>query len=231
MASGEKKKSAKKPNKEKGGLRVKFFGLGAIFGLLLCVAGLFCWHSLSSPSGPSSSLGPTTEVEHGVETEVEIDIEALNRKIAAIEELATAEATYASVSDYVEDPDWIFIPANLQVKRFTLVYTATVKAGVDLGECEMALSENVLTIKMPDPCILSHEIDEESVRFFDGSGVLNQAKIEDFIDFRAEVKAQERAKLEESEILVKAKENAQSSVRSLVETIYGDGIEIRFEGE
>ena len=80
-------------------------------------------------------------------------------------------------------PDWRI---NKSVKEFMLVYQGDVKLGYDLKDIKIHVDAITRTIfiYLPEPKILSHSIDFESIQvFLEKKGWFNDIKFEDFKQF------------------------------------------------
>lgn len=117
-------------------------------------------------------------------------------------------------------------------ERVLLVATGDVEAGVDLaqlGEDDVRVDGDSVTIRLPEPEILSASLDEERTRVYDRDfGILN-LRPDDALAEEARVAAVER--IEEAarneEILQEAEQNAEDSIRAFVTTLGFE--EVRFE--
>lgn len=114
----------------------------------------------------------------------------IESQISEISELATLHhhyrknATYQDAKKLLEYmPDWRI---NKSVKEFMLVYQGDVKLGYDLKDIKIHVDAITRTIfiYLPEPKILSHSIDFESIQvFLEKKGWFNDIKFEDFKQF------------------------------------------------
>ena len=114
----------------------------------------------------------------------------IESRISEISELATLHhhyrknATYQDAKKLLEYmPDWRI---NKSVKEFMLVYQGDVKLGYDLKDIKIHVDAITRTIfiYLPEPKILSHSIDFESIQvFLEKKGWFNDIKFEDFKQF------------------------------------------------
>ncbi len=117
-------------------------------------------------------------------------------------------------------------------EKVLLVATGDVEAGVDLsetGEDDVRVQDETVTIRLPEPEILSASLDEEQTRVYDRDySPLNLRPDDDLVEeARAEAEERIEAAARENGILDTAQTNAEKSVRAFVEAL---GFrEVRFE--
>lgn len=120
----------------------------------------------------------------------DITSEFIEHQIHEISELGTLHhqyrkmASYQDVAKLVESlPAWRF---NKSVKEFVLIYKGNVKLGYDMKDIQIFVDKitKTITITLPEPKILSHSIDFESIDVvMEKSGWFNDIKFEDFKKF------------------------------------------------
>ena len=145
----------------------------------------------------------------------DITSEFIEHQIHEISELATLHhqyrkmASYQDVAKLVESlPAWRF---NKSVKEFVLIYKGDVKLGYDMKDIQIFVDKitKTITITLPDPKILSHSIDFESIDVvMEKAGWFNSIKFEDF----KKVFVYEQRKYEQEnydELKKRAREQAQ----------------------
>ena len=141
--------------------------------------------------------------------------EFIGHRIQEISELGTLHhqyrkmASYQDVAKLVESlPDWRI---NRSIKEFVLIYKGDVKLGYDMKDIQIFVDKitKTITITLPDPKILSHSIDFESIDVvMEKAGWFNSIKFEDFKNFFVyEQKKYEQENYDE--LKKRAKEQAQ----------------------
>ena len=120
----------------------------------------------------------------------QITSEFVSNQISEISELATLHHHYRKVANYQEAkkllvymPDWRI---NKSIKEFALIYQGDVKMGYDLKNVKIEVDSTTRTISihLPEPKILSHSIDFESIQvLWEKNGWFNNIKFEDFKQF------------------------------------------------
>ena len=120
----------------------------------------------------------------------QVTSEFISNQINGISELATLHHHYRKVANYqdakkllVYMPDWRI---NRSIKEFSLIYQGDVKMGYDLTDVKIEVDSETRTIfiHLPEPKILSHSIDFESIQvLWEKNGWFNNIKFEDFKQF------------------------------------------------
>ena len=96
------------------------------------------------------------------EKKPDIDTAFVSAKLENISELATAELEYTGLVFYSEGS----IPFITQT-GFTMKYTANVKAGVDISEMDIQVTDKKVIVNIPKAKILSIQVDTDSIDFYD----------------------------------------------------------------
>ena len=143
----------------------------------------------------------------------------VEQRISEISELATLHHHYRKNANYQDAkklleymPDWRI---NKSIKEFMLIYQGDVKLGYDLKDIKINVEPitRTILIYLPEPKILSHSIDFESIEvFWEKKGWFNDIKFEDFKQFFiAEQKKYEEENSEE--LKRRAREHAKQIIR------------------
>jgi hypothetical protein len=117
-------------------------------------------------------------------------------------------------------------------EKVLLVASGNVEAGVDLGdfgEDDVVVRDDTVTIRLPEPEVLSSSLDEDKTRVYDRDYAPLNVRPDDDLVEEARATAEERieAAARENGILDTARTNAEKSVRAFVEAL---GFrEVRFE--
>lgn len=114
----------------------------------------------------------------------------IEHQISEISELATLHHHYRKNANYQDAkvllkymPDWRI---NKSIKQLMLIYEGDVKLGYDLKDISINVDPvtKTILIYLPEPKILSHSIDFESIQvFWEKKGWFNDIKFEDFKQF------------------------------------------------
>jgi hypothetical protein len=121
---------------------------------------------------------------------------------------------------------------TLTGERVLLVATGDVEAGVnlaELGEDDVRMDRETVTIRLPEPEILSVSLDEEETRVYDRDfGPLNFRPDDGLVEEARDVALEKIEKAARDEdILNQAEQNAENSIRAFVTTLGFE--EVRFE--
>jgi uncharacterized protein DUF4230 len=121
---------------------------------------------------------------------------------------------------------------TLTGERVLLVATGDVEAGVslaELGEDDVRVDGEAVTIRLPEPEILSVSLDEEETRVYDRDfGPLNFRPDDGLVEDARDVALDKLEKAARDEdILDQAEQNAENSIRAFVVTLGFK--EVRFE--
>ena len=109
-------------------------------------------------------------------------------------------------------------------EKVLLVASGNVEAGVDLSEIDendVQARDDTVTIRLPEPEVLSANLDEEKTRVYDRDySLLNLRPNDDLVE-EARATAEERleAAARENDILDTAETNAEESIRTLVKAL------------
>ena len=109
-------------------------------------------------------------------------------------------------------------------EKVLLVASGNVEAGVDLsaiGDNDVRVENDTVTLRLPDPEVLSANLDEENTRVYDRDYSLLNLRPDDDLVEEARTTAEDRleAAARENDILETAETNAEDSIRAFVTTL------------
>ena len=164
-----------------------------------------------------------------------ITSEFVEQQISEISELATLHHHYRKNANYQDAkklleymPDWRI---NKSIKEFSLVYQGDVKLGYDLKDIKILVEPNSqnIFIYLPEPKILSHSIDFESIQvLWEKQGWFNNIRFEDFKQFFIS----EQKKYEQknsAELKRRAREHAMKLIQLRLGTTIESGYKVNLE--
>ena len=161
----------------------------------------------------------------GSKTTITSDL--IETRLEEIAELASVNYLYKNMGQFENTSTFYGISVPFTTKKFILSYSGEIKAGINLKDVEIDLTETTITVEMPEAKILSHVIDEKSITVFDEhTSIFNPIKIDDMTSFTAEQKEQMEKEVIEKGLLYQAKENAQKVIKSMLTF---DGYEVVFK--
>lgn len=164
-----------------------------------------------------------------------ITSEFVEQQISEISELATLHHHYRKNANYQDAkrlleyiPDWRI---NKSIKEFSLVYQGDVKLGYDLKDIKILVEPNTqsIFIYLPEPKILSHSIDFESIQIlWEKQGWFNNIRFEDFKQFF--ISEQKKYEQENSaELKRRAREHAMKLILLRLGTTIERGYKVNLE--
>ena len=157
----------------------------------------------------------------------------VQNQISAMSELATVTYTYTELGQYESSKDFYGVKLPFTTNGFILTYDGVIKAGIDMSkvqvEVEAGTGGKLIKITLPEPEILSHEIDEDSVQIFDEkTSIFNPFTVTDYTEFYADQKEQVEKKALAKGLLTEARSQAEAVIRTALSPMLeeGDQVEI-----
>ena len=142
----------------------------------------------------------------------------MSGKLEAVSELTTARLTYTGLIKYSEGK----IPFLTQ-NSFSMIYTAKVRAGVDLAQAGIEIGEAQVVITLPECEVQSIDIDEQSIEFYDEHWALfNRTEKEDVIDTISAAKEDVRQNTDLESLLESAGQQTRQLIKGLLEDEIGE---------
>ena len=150
--------------------------------------------------------------------------------VRGLDRLATVRVTESIIVTRESGGD--FFDRLFSGEKVLLVASGDVEAGVDLSEIrdeDVRVGDDTVTIRLPEPEVLSASLDEESTRVYDRDySPLNLRPNDDLVEeARATAEKRLEAAALENDILETAETNAEQSIRAFVTTLGFE--EVRFE--
>lgn len=158
----------------------------------------------------------------GSRENVEISAIVLQNKISAMSELAVVTYTYTELGQYESSKEFYGVKMPFTTNKFLLTFDGIIKAGIDMAEVKVDVDQDakVVTVKLPGAEILSHEIDEDSVKIYDEkTSIFNPFTVEDYTSFYADQKKTVEEKAREKGLLTEAQTQAENAVRQLLDPV------------
>jgi len=142
--------------------------------------------------------------------------------IRELDQLATVRVTESII--VTRESGGNYLEQLVSGEKVLLVASGNVEAGVDLseiGDDAMQVRDDTVTIQLPEPEILSTNLDEDNTRVYDRDySLLNLRPNDDLVE-EARATAEERLEgaARENGILDTAETNAEDSIRALVKAL------------
>ena len=104
--------------------------------------------------------------------------------------------------------------------KLILTYDGIIRAGVDMSQVYLRINDRTVTVMMPAAEILSHEIDENSVKIFDETtSIFNPFTVKDYTELYADQKKSVEAKALTKGLLTEAGKQGETAVRQLLQPV------------
>lgn len=141
----------------------------------------------------------------------------INNRLEEAKELTTLKYHYTNMGQFENQNDFYGWKVPFTTKSFIVSYDGTIHAGVNLEKAVVGFGNNRIDIQIPNSTILSHEIDEESLKvFLEKDTIFNPIKIEDYNDFAKDQKKVVEEKAIKNGLLTEANEKAEKTIRELL---------------
>lgn len=148
--------------------------------------------------------------------EPELTSSFVNGKLESVSDLTTAQLSYTGLIKYSEGS----IPYLTQ-NSFSMLYTANVRAGIDLSKAEITITEDRVFITLPECEVQSVDVDTDSIEFYDEHWALfNRVEKTDVIDTVSAAKEDVAQKADIESLL----EHASLQTKAIIEGILKDSI-------
>lgn len=150
--------------------------------------------------------------------QVTIDTNTITAQLMKCEDLVSAKLLYTGQVSY-EEGEIAFI----NKKAFTMQYDATVSAGVDLSKATVNVEDGTISIVLPKSTLKSIEIDPDTIQIYDEQKALfNWQNRSDTTEALKIAKDDAQAKVDASDLLAQADEEACSTVETLFSILTGE---------
>lgn len=190
------------------------YGVGGVVGMILTLVASSVFGS------PGREVRTFTNVETASNdvVEQEVTIEYISKKLENISELATAEMVYNNLYTVSEGK----IPF-ITKKGFSMVYTATVKAGIDASLIDIDITEDEVKVIIPESQIQYIHVEPDSIQFYDEKKALfNWNEKEDVTAAISTAEKDAEEKADTDGLKKRANEEAKYIVKGILERSVGD---------
>lgn len=143
--------------------------------------------------------------------------ETIGRYQENTKELTTLKYYYTDIGSFEHQNQFIGVKIPLTYKRFIVTHEGVIRLGVQLQKLKIQVEERRILLFLPQAELLSHELREDSIRFFDEQAtIFNPMKLTDYTVFVANQKAQTEAKIVNDSLLLEARNEARRVLRDLL---------------
>ena len=148
----------------------------------------------------------------------------VENQLQQISQLATIRYSYTNMGQFENSNEFYGIKLPFTTKSFIVAYDGTITAGVDLTQAKVTITDQKVTIALPAPQILSHEVDPNSLEVFDETtSIFNPITIEDYTGFQADQQGVMEDKAIQGGLLTQAKDQAEAAIGGLITPLLQEG--------
>lgn len=149
------------------------------------------------------------------EPEPQLTGTTINQQLANCSKLTTAELTYNGLVRFSEG-DIPFINQN----SFSMIYTATAKAGIDVSQAETTVTDTDIIIILPACEVQEINVDSDSLEFFDErTSIFNPSQKTDVVTAINYAEEDVNAKADLDGLIDRATSQTELIVKGLIEPI------------
>ena len=160
----------------------------------------------------------------GKKTSPIITSDLLGQQLRSAQELVSVEYHYTNMGKFENQVDFYGWKVPFTGKSFLVSYDGRIKAGVDLADVQVNVSEaaHTITVTLPESEVLSHEIPEDSIEVFDEThNIFNPITISDYTGFAQDQKVAVEQKAIDNGLLTGATEKARAAVGTFLTLLPG----------
>lgn len=154
--------------------------------------------------------------------EPKITSTGLTQQLQDIEELATLSYNYTKVGEFSNSLQFNGWDIPLTQKSFLITYDGSLKAGIKMDKIQVDISDNIITVSIPEIEILSNEIDESSIEVYDETrNIFNPISVNDYATFATSQKEAVEAEAIENGLLSEAATRTQDTIKKYLNALPG----------
>lgn len=144
----------------------------------------------------------------------------LKNSIENASDLITTEYNYANVGKFENSHELNGWEVPFTQKNFLLTYQGQVKLGVDASQIDVSIRPGKIILDCPAIIVLSNTIDESSVEVYNESAnIFNPISVRDYLNFASQEKAKILQDLDRSDVIEKAKQETERSLKQLLQMV------------
>ena len=148
-----------------------------------------------------------------------ISSETVESSLKEAKELTTLKYHYKNIASFENSQEFQGFKLPFTTKRFLYTYAGVIHAGVDLDKAKVDVNneDKTVSVTLPKSKILSHDIDEKSVMFYDEkNSIFNPLELEDYSNFRKEEEAKVEKEAVDKGLLTEADEQTKKAVEDIL---------------
>ncbi len=137
----------------------------------------------------------------------------ISERLSDCSDLTTCNLVYVDLVKYEQGT----IPLVTK-KAFSMIYSANIRAGIDLNEAEVKVNPTTVTVTLPETVIQSIEVDTSSLRFYDEKlALFNWQNKEDIAAAIAAARKDAENNVNIEKLKIQARKQAETVVYKLIE--------------
>lgn len=146
---------------------------------------------------------------------VVVSTSTIEQSIQNISELATSKLLYRGIVRY-EEGQIKFITK----KGFTMIYDASIKAGIDLKKVKVDINKRNINITLPQATILDININSDSLQFYDEEiSIFNWQDKNDLVSALKYAKEDANSKIDKTTLKKQAMEQTKIIIKGFLEPL------------
>ncbi|MBZ6527549.1 DUF4230 domain-containing protein [Aerococcaceae bacterium DSM 111021] len=156
----------------------------------------------------------------GFQTEAEptINSDLIEHQIQEAQELTTTKYHYTNAGAFENQNTYHGWNVPFTKKNFIVSYSGLIHAGINLEDVQVDVENLDIIVSLPEPSILSHEIDEESINVLDeDSSIFNPIKVDDYKEFSIDQEGIVESQAIERGLLETAAGQARDAITTVLE--------------
>lgn len=165
-----------------------------------------------------------------VTTDSQVFSSTVSENVLKILQLSTLQYNYTDVISYKQSSEYNGLKIPFTEKKFLIKYTGYIKAGTDLNNIKITITEpDTIHISLEHCKITDNVINEEDVHVYDEKeSIFNQLKISDYYQVLVEEKKKTESKIVENGFLTEADDYAKQLIEELLKAMNFKNITIDF---
>lgn len=165
-----------------------------------------------------------------VTTDSQVFSSTVSENVLKILQLSTLQYNYTDVISYKQSSEYNGLKIPFTEKKFLIKYTGYIKAGTDLNNIKITITEpDTIHISLEHCKITDNVINEEDVHVYDEKeSIFNQLKISDYYQVLVEEKKKTESKIVENGFLTEADDYAKQLIEELLKAMNFKNITINF---
>ena len=156
----------------------------------------------------------------GFQTEAEptLSSDLIEHQIQEAQELTTTKYHYTNAGAFENQNTYRGWNVPFTKKNFIVSYSGLIHAGINLEDVQVEVDNLDIIVSLPEPSILSHDIDEESINVLDeDSSIFNPIKVDDYKEFSIDQEGIVESQAIERGLLETAAEQARDAITTVLE--------------